>query len=158
MDTFLIIAGILLLLASFAGSVLPFLPGPPLAYISLVLLQLTGAHPFSTLFLVAWAVVIVGVTVMDYYIPIWGTKRFGGTKGGTWGATIGLVAGMIFMSAIGIIDGPFLGAFVGELINKQDISKALRSAIGSFAGLLAGTLMKLAICLIITFYFIRAVV
>jgi uncharacterized protein len=158
MDTFLIIAGISLLLASFAGSVLPFLPGPPLAYISLVLLQLTGAHPFSTLFLVVWAVVIVFVVAMDYYIPIWGTKRFGGTKGGSWGATIGLVVGLIFMPAIGIIVGPFLGAFVGELINGQDARKALRSAIGSFAGFLAGTLMKLAICFIITYYFIRAVV
>ncbi len=157
MDTFLIIAGILLLIGGVAGSILPFLPGPPLAYISLILLQLTGRHPFSTAFLVAWAIVVVLVALLDYLIPIWGTKKLGGTKGGMRGATIGLIIGL-FVPPWGFVIGPFVGAFVGEIINRQDSHTALRSAFGSFIGFLAGTVVKVVLCLLMAFYFIKELI
>lgn len=157
MDTFLIITAIILLLAGIAGCIVPFLPGPPLAYGSLILLQLTSRKPFSEEFLVIWALVTLAVVLADYYIPIWGTKKFGGTKAGVWGATLGLLAGLFFFPPIGIIAGPFLGAFLGELINNsRDSSKAFRSALGSFIGFVAGTLMKLGVSLVMGFYLIRA--
>ena len=31
----------------------------------------------------------VVVTILDYVVPIWGTKRFGGSKYGMRGATVG---------------------------------------------------------------------
>ncbi|MTK52202.1 DUF456 domain-containing protein [Paludibacter sp.] len=157
MDTILIIIGILLLLGSFAGSILPFLPGPPLAYISLILLQLTNRHPFPVTFLVAWAVVTAAVVVLEYMIPIWGTKKFGGTKGGTRGATVGLIVGL-FIPPWGFVIGPFVGAFIGELMNRQDSQKAFRSAIGSFIGFLAGTVVKIVLCLVMAFYFVKEVI
>ena len=156
MDTFLIVIAIILLLAGIAGCIAPFLPGPPLAYGSLLLMQLTTRKPFSEEFLVIWAIVTLAVVLADYYIPIWGTKKFGGTKAGVWGATIGLVAGIFFFPPFGIIVGPFLGALVGELINNQDSNKAFRSAFGSFIGFVAGTLMKLGVTLVMGFYFFRA--
>ncbi|HPT14825.1 MAG TPA: DUF456 domain-containing protein [Bacteroidales bacterium] len=158
MDTFLIIAAIILLLIGVAGCILPFLPGPPLAYGSLILLQLTSKKPFTEEFLVIWAVVTLAVVLADYYIPIWGTKKFGGTKAGVWGATIGLVAGLFFFPPFGIIVGPFVGALAGELINNsQDTNKAFRSAFGSFIGFIAGTVMKLGVSLVMGYYLIRAV-
>ncbi|MBK7174880.1 MAG: DUF456 domain-containing protein [Bacteroidales bacterium] len=158
MDITLIIIGSILLLAGLAGCLLPVLPGPPLAYGSLLLLQFTEKEPFSVNFLVIWAIVTTIVVLADYYIPIWGTKRFGGTKGGTWGATIGLVLGLFLFPPFGIIIGPFVGAYLGELINGQDNKLALRSAIGSFIGFLAGTMMKLGVVIIMGFYFIRALI
>ena len=103
MDIFLIITGIIFLLAGIAGCIIPFLPGPPLAYGSLILLQLSSYQPFSEKFLVIWAIVTLAIVTADYYIPVWGTKKFGGTKGGVWGATIGLIIGMFFFltSALG---------------------------------------------------------
>jgi len=157
MDTFLIIAGILLLLLGIAGCFLPVIPGPPLSYGSLILLQLTSLAPFTVNFLVIWALVTIAVVLADYYIPIWGTKKFGGTKGGTWGATIGLILGLFFFPPFGIIIGPFVGAYLGELINGQDNHKAFRSAVGSFIGFVAGTLMKLGISGVMAFYFFRAI-
>ena len=154
MDTVLIIIGVILLVCGIIGCIVPFLPGPPLAYCSLILLQFTHFQPFSVTFLIVWAIVVSIVVLLDYYIPIWGTKRFGGTKGGTWGAAIGLLLG-IFLSPAGILIGPFLGAFVGEIINRQDTSTAFRSAIGAFAGFLAGTFMKLIICGTLAFYFVK---
>jgi uncharacterized protein YqgC (DUF456 family) len=158
MDIALIIIGSILLLAGLVGCLLPVLPGPPLAYVSLLILQFTDKEPFSVNFLVIWAVVTTIIVLADYYIPIWGTKRFGGTKGGTWGATIGLVLGLFLFPPFGIIIGPFAGAYIGELINGQDNNLALRSAVGSFIGFLAGTVMKLGIVIVMGFYFIRALI
>jgi hypothetical protein len=156
MDTLLIVSGIILLLGGIAGCIVPFLPGPPLAYGSLILLQISSYKPFSVEFLGIWAVVTAAVVLVDYYIPIWGTKKFGGTKGGVWGATIGLIVGIFFFPPLGLLVGPFIGAYVGELLNNQDSTKALRSAFGSFIGFAAGTVMKLAISIVMGYYFFSA--
>jgi hypothetical protein len=156
MDIFLVVSGIILLLGGIAGCIIPFLPGPPLAYGSLILLQVSSYRPYTAEFLIGWALVTGVVLIADYYIPIWGTKKFGGTKGGVWGATIGLLIGMFFFPPAGLIVGPFIGAFAGEMINNQNSSKALRSAIGSFIGFVAGTLMKLAVSVIMGYYFFAA--
>lgn len=157
MDIFLIILGIILLVTGIVGCIIPFLPGPPLVYASLILLQLSTLKPFEPQFLIVWAVLTSAVLLADYFIPIWGTKKFGGTKGGTWGATIGLFIGMFVFPPFGIILGPFVGAFIGEMLNNQDTTKALKSAIGSFIGFVTGTLMKLGISAVMAFYFFRAI-
>jgi len=156
MDTFLIIAGIVLLLSGIAGCLIPFLPGPPLAYASLILLQLSSYKPYTGNFLIIWALVTALVLLADYYIPIWGTKKFGGTKSGVWGATIGLIAGIFVFPPFGLMIGPFLGAFAGEMLNKQGSEKAFRSAFGSFIGFVTGTLMKLGISIVMGYYFFAA--
>ena len=156
MDIVLIVLGVITLIGGIIGCVAPFPPGPPLAYCSLILLQFTKFHPFSITFLVVWAIVVLFVTVLDYYVPIWGTKKFGGTKSGTWGATIGLLVGMFF-PPIGILAGPFLGAFVGEILNRQNYRIAFRSAIGAFIGFLTGTFMKLIVCGVMAFYFVKGI-
>ncbi|MBM3404158.1 MAG: DUF456 domain-containing protein [Bacteroidetes bacterium] len=154
MDAILIILGIVAILAGLAGSVLPVLPGPPLAYISLILLQFTSFKPFSVKFLVLWGGVTVAVTILDYVVPVYGTKVFGGTSKGMWGATIGLIIGIFFLPPFGMIVGPFLGALVGEMLAGAQSDKALKAAFGSFLGFLAGTLMKLALCIIFAIFFI----
>ena len=154
MDIVLIVLGVILLLGGIAGCVLLFPPGPPLAYCSLILLQFTRFHPFSPTFLIVWAIIVLIVVLLDYYVPIWGTKRFNGTKGGTRGAMIGLITG-VFFPPLGILLGPFLGAFAGEILNRQNPQTALRSATGAFIGFLAGTFMKLVVCGILAFYFVK---
>ena len=47
------------------------------------------------------------VTVLDYLIPVVGTRRFGGTKYGIWGCVIGMLAGAIFFPPFGLILGGF---------------------------------------------------
>lgn len=143
MDTLLITLGIVLLLAGLAGAVLPVLPGPPLSFLALVVLHFTSRQPFTTDFLIFWGIVAVVVTVLDYWVPVYGTKKFGGTKRGATGSAIGLVIGIAFIGPLGTLIGPFLGAFIGELTTGSDSRVALRAAIGSFLGLLAGTVMKI---------------
>lgn len=157
MDILLIILGAICLLTGIIGCVLPVLPGVPLAYVGILLLQLTERVQFSWQFLVIWAVVVVVVQALDYFVPAWGTKRFGGSKWGVWGSTIGMLIGLFF-GVWGIILGPFIGAVVFELIDGKNTHAALRAGWGSFVGLMTGTILKLICCGLMTYYFIAALV
>jgi uncharacterized protein YqgC (DUF456 family) len=156
MDTLWLILGIILVLGGLAGCILPFLPGPPLGYAALLLLQLRTDPPFSTTFLVTWGIVAAAVTLLDYVIPIYGTRKFGGTSYGIWGCTIGLIIGLWF-GPLGIILGPFIGAFVGEMIASNNSGLAFKAALGSFIGFLFGTLLKLVVCLVMAYYFVTGI-
>jgi len=155
MDAVLITLGILFMIGGIVGGVLPVLPGPPLSYIGLLLLHFTERYQFSTRFLVIWAIITVAVYALDYIIPAWGTKRFGGSKRGVWGSVIGLVVGLFFFPPFGIIIGPFLGAVIGELTSGKDSGSALKSGFGSFVGFLTGTLLKLITSGIMMYWFFK---
>ncbi|HEX6982986.1 MAG TPA: DUF456 domain-containing protein [Balneolaceae bacterium] len=152
METVLIIIGIGCIVTGFLGSLLPVLPGPPLSYVGLVLLQFAEA-PFSLQFLIIWALIVAVIVALDYIIPAWGTKKFGGSPYGVWGSVIGLIAGIFFFPPFGMILGPLIGAFAGELIAGKTSDKAIRSALGSFAGFLMGTILKVIASGVIGYYF-----
>ena len=147
--------GLVCLVIGLLGSFLPVLPGPPLAFVALLLQQLRDPAPFGTTFLLICLGVTVLVTVLDYVVPAYGTKKFGGTKYGVWGSTIGLVVG-IFAGPLGIILGPFIGALIGELMANQSSDKAFRAALGSFIGFLVGTVMKLIVCAVMGWYLVAS--
>lgn len=157
MDYLLLALAIIFIITGIAGCLLPVLPGPPLSYLGLVLLHLTRfAEINRNLFIILGAVAVV-VTVIDYVVPIWGTRQFGGSKYGMRGATVGLIIGL-FLGPPGIIAGPFIGAVVGELIFKDDFKYAIKAGFGSLLGFLTGVGLKLAASLLITFYFVKALI
>jgi len=133
------ILGGLLILIGIAGCFLPVLPGPPLAFIGLWIQQLKEPNPFTSKFLWIWLGITLLVTVIDYWAPVYATKRFGGSKAGIWGCMIGLLLGF-WMGPFGIIIGPLAGAFIGEIMNNKDSAQAIRAAFGSFIGFLLSTL------------------
>ena len=157
MDYFLLAIAIVLMIAGIAGCLLPVLPGPPLSYLGLVVLHFTRFADISRNLFIILAIVAIVVTVIDYVVPIWGTRRFGGSKYGMRGATVGLIIGL-FLGPFGIIIGPFIGAVVGELLFKDDIKYALKAGFGSLLGFLTGVGLKLAASLLITFYFVKALI
>lgn len=156
MDYFWIILGIILVLVGLLGSLLPILPGPPVAYVGLLLQQLREEEPFSTKFLLIWAGVVLLTLLLDFLVPIWTTRRFGGSKYGVWGCTIGLIAGF-WMGPFGIIIGPFIGAFIGEMIAGKTSHHSFRAALGSFAGFLVGSLLKIVACCMMLYYIIGSI-
>lgn len=156
MDWLWITLGIILLLIGIAGSILPILPGPPIAYAGVLLQQLRDPNPFSARFLWIWAGIVVVSLVLDYIIPAWGTKKFGGTRYGVWGCTLGFILAF-WMGPWGIIIGPFLGAFVGEMIGGQNSKKSFRAAVGSFVGFLVGSLLKMVICFMLLYFVIKSI-
>jgi uncharacterized protein YqgC (DUF456 family) len=120
-------------------------------------LQVTSFGDFSIQFLVIAAIITVIVTVVDYILPVWGTRKWGGTRAGTIGAVVGLLVGLFF-APVGIFVGPFAGAVVGELITGRNTDTAFRAGFGSFIGFLFGTVMKVTLCLAFTFYFIKELI
>lgn len=155
-DILLLVLGFALIIVGIVGCLVPILPGPPLSFIGIMVLHLSRFAQFSSSLLITLAAITIVVTVLDYIVPVWGTKKFGGSKYGTRGSVVGLIVGLFF-APWGLIIGPFVGAFVGELIFKDDVHYALKAGFGSLLGFLTGVGLKLATSLAISFYFVREV-
>ncbi|WP_044173037.1 DUF456 domain-containing protein [Flectobacillus major] len=145
-DIILAILSIVLLLTGLAGAVLP-IPGPPLSLAGLFCLHYSKYANFDKRTLIVFTILTIAMSILDYYAPIWGTKKFGGTKFGAWGSTIGLLVGLFFIPAIGMFIGAFVGALIGELIGGTSFDRAVKAAIGSFIGLATGIVGKVLLCL-----------
>lgn len=143
LETALLALAALLALLGLLGSFLPVLPGPPLSFLALGILWFSNTHQPDTQTLGWYFAGAAAITVLDYLVPIWGAKFFGGSKNGTFGATAGLLVGL-FLGPVGIIFGPFVGALLGEMIGGRATNEAFRAAIGAFLGFLAGVALKLA--------------
>lgn len=157
MDILWIVLSCIFILAGIIGCIVPLLPGPPLAFVGLLLIQLKTNPPFSSTFLWMWAGIVLVVSILDYLVPIYGTKKFGGSKYGIWGCSIGLLVGL-WLGPIGIILGPFIGAFIGELIARKKSGDALKAATGSFLGFLLGTVLKLVVCFVMAWYYVTGLI
>ncbi len=156
MDIALVIGGLVLILVGFIGSALPVIPGPPLSWLGYLMLRWTGyvadnENYDTALWIMLFFVILV--TVLDYVVPVWGTKKWGGSRAGMIGATAGLIVGL-FLGPLGIVLGPFAGAFLGELVTGKKERDALRAGWGSFLGFLLGVGMKLMVCATLLFLFI----
>lgn len=156
MDIFLLVIAFIFLFVGIIGCIVPGLPGTPIAYAGLWIAQATDKVDFSWQMLLIWGIVVVVVSILDYVVPAWGTKRYGGTKYGVWGSTIGVFAGL-FAGPWGVIIGPLLGAIIGELLGGKETKEALRAGWGSFLGLLCGTIIKLICCGLMTVALIQAI-
>jgi len=165
MDFLLALLGLICIILGVAGSIIPGLPGPPLSYLGILLIHWTKSAQFSNKMLIIWAVIVIVVTIIDLVVPVWGTKKFGGTKAGVRGSTIGLIIGVILLPMLGIVlgpfglfgilGGPFIGAWIAERLSGQNNRQAIHAAIGSFIGFVAGTFMKLAVAVVLGFYYIK---
>ncbi len=164
MDYLLLVLSVIIMLLGFIGCLLPALPGPPLSFVGVLLIHFTKFADFTAGELLFLGLLALIVQILDYFVPAWGTRKFGGSKYGAWGSILGLIAGLFFLPAIGpfgiitILGGPFVGALIGEKIAGKDSNSALRAAFGSFIGFLAGTFMKLVCSSVITVYYVREII
>ena len=127
MDIFLIILGVLCLLAGLAGCFLPVLPGPPVSYVGLLLLHFTDKIHFS-----------------------------GGGKWGNRGCMIGTIAGLFVFPPWGVLIGPFAGAVIGELFGGKKSAEAFKAGLGAFVGFLFSVVVKVSVCGYFIYSFVAA--
>jgi hypothetical protein len=153
MDIIILIFGGLLILLGLAGSFLPIIPGPICSWLGLLVLHLTNSVPSNTTFLTFTFIIALVIFSLDALLPVWGTKKLGGSRMGAIGSGTGLLIGLFF-GPIGLVFGPFVGALTGELTQNSDLKKAVRAAFGSLMGFLAGTMIKftLAVVYLVLFF------
>ncbi len=146
--TYVLIAVVIMLaLIGLVGALVPGIAGTPFSFLALLVLSFVNGIDYSTRFLVIMGVIGAAVFTVDYVIPVWGTKKLGGSRAGVRGSTIGLILGLLvtFVFPIGFIAvllGPFIGAYIGEKSAGTEDHLAWRSAFGSFVGFLLGTGIK----------------
>jgi uncharacterized protein len=144
-DILWISLGAVFIIVGLIGCILPVIPGPPLSFFGLLLLQLKNDPPFTTEFMLIMAAITIAVTIIDYMLPVWGAKKFGAGKWGVWGSVFGLIAGFFVFPPLGIFIMPFFGALIGELLAGKKGMLALKASFGVFLGFIFGTLAKLII-------------
>ena len=156
MEWIILLIAAIVIIVGIGGCVLPVIPGPPIAFVGLLITHFTDQeYRFTIATLIIYGVLAAAITVLDFLVPAWGTKKFGGTKYGSWGSTIGLLLVVFFIPIpfvgpiLGIIIAPFLGAVIGEKIGGMETNKALKAGFGSFIGFLTGTLLKLVYCFVV---------
>lgn len=146
-----LVAGVIGLL----GVIVPVLPGTLLSFGGLVCAYFVTGSTITTTQLIVCGIVSVVVVLLDYLLPGYFTKVFGGTKSGITGATIGTFVGFIF-GIPGIILGPFFGAVIGEMVGgKTDIDRALSVGLGSLLSFLVGSGIKLIAGLYMIYHIIK---
>ena len=108
MEIVIAILAIVCAVVGIIGSVAPALPGPPLAWIGVLLMYLWGGtngdgETMSLTILLVMLGVTVLVTVLDYIVPAWFTKTTGGSRYASRGAMVGLFLGMFIPLPVGMI-------------------------------------------------------
>jgi uncharacterized protein len=146
--TLLIIIAILLSIVGIIGCFIPTLPGTPLNYIAMWLIQ-WAFHPFTLTALIIYGVLTIVILVLDYFMPVMVAKRYGATRQGIIGSMIGMVIGFFF-TPVGMILGIIAGAIIGDMIGGRSPSQATRSGIATFAGTLLSIGLKLLLSGVIT--------
>jgi uncharacterized protein len=157
MDILLITISSLLIIIGIIGSIVPIIPGPPIAFGGLLLVQFTSKYPFTAEFLILFGVLAILSAVIDNVLPIYATKKFNGSKKGVWGSAIGLIVGLFIFPPFGIIIGPMLGAFIGEIADGKTSNNAIKPAFGSFIGFLSSIFLRLALSIVMGYYFVMEV-
>jgi len=145
MDIFLLIIGLILCLSGLIGSFTPIIPGPLSSWLGILTIHCTSYIPFNNKLLITTFLIAFTIFLLDFFIPIIGLKKLGGSKNGLIGASIGIFMGLFMGGPFGLILGAFLGAFSGEFIEKTNFNTALKPALGTFIGLVVGTALKFTI-------------
>lgn len=156
MEIFIAVIGALLVIIGLLGTFIPMLPGTPVSYAGLLLLLLIPGCTLTWKFFLVWGIIVLVLQILNYFIPIWGVNKFGGTKYGQWGSVLGVIVGL-FAGPLGIIVGPFVGAVIGELIAGTNFSDSLRAGFGSFLGTFIGMVLGIIVAAILMFYYFKEV-
>lgn len=156
MEILIVVLGAICVLVGLIGTFIPMLPGTPISYIGLLLLLLIPGCTLTWKFFLFWGIIVVVLQVINYFIPIWGVNKFGGTKYGQWGSVIGVIVGLFF-PPLGIFLGPFVGAVIGELIGGMNIGDSLKAGFGSFVGTFVGMVLGIVVASFLMFYYFKEV-
>lgn len=142
MTYFLLVISIILIITGIVASFVPIIPGPITGWFGLFALSQIHDFYISNTLLIITFIVAITIFIVDYFVPIIGSKYFGGSKYGVIGTSIGLLVGLFSPIPFGIIIGAFLGALIGEYFGGKNLSEAIKPAIGSLVGIISSSIIK----------------
>jgi len=145
------------MLIGLIGCIIPALPGPPISFLGLLVFHFFSSFSLEIDILWLLSVIVVAITFLDYWLQVYGVKKFGGGRKAINGTILGLVLGLLPpFFPFGVIIGPFIGAFLGAKMEaKEDTNRAIKIALGALAGFLGGTVLKFALSIYITILFVN---
>ena len=135
----------LIVAVSAVGSILPVIPGPPIAYGAFLLMDWATGWSYSMADHALALFAILAVTVLDFIVPALGAKKFGASKAGVRMSVVGMIVGLIWFPPFGLFLGGAVGALVGELMAGKRDRAAFKAAFGVLIGTVAGTVLKMAV-------------
>ena len=149
MEIFILIGVGCLLLLGVIGSIIPILPGPLLSYIALLfyhffIIRIEGDS------LISMGIAVVVISILDYFLQIYGVKQAGGGKYAIRGSVVGILLGVFLFPPFGILIGAFIGAFIGAKIEMENNS--LKIAFGALWGFIIGTILKLCFSIYVVYF------
>lgn len=154
-STLLIIIGLVISLIGLIGCIIPALPGPPLSFLSLVILEFAIDGAFTIEFFYLWGGITIAVVLLDYILPILGAKVYKASSYGIWGSIFGMIVGIIFFPPFGMILGLFAGAVLGEVIAGKKELEALKVGGATFLASMIMIFIKLAVSGVMLYYFVK---
>ena len=140
--------------AGLAGSLLPFVPGPPLIFAgALVYAFATNWTPIGGGRLAILGALTVLAYVLGHLAAAMGAKRFGGSWWAVGGAVVGAVVG-VFFGPLGLLFGPAIGAVTGEFMRSGNLEESTRSGLGALVGLAVGIVATLGVAIVMVALFL----
>lgn len=142
---------IALIVAGFAGTIVPAIPGLPMIAVAAWLIALTDNYET-----VGWGTIgflsvlaIIGI-VVDSLAQTVGAQKAGASKEGIIGSVIGTFVGMFMGGLIGLLVMPLVGAAIGEFYAKRDLIHAGKVGVATWIGMIVGTVIKIALACTMT--------
>jgi uncharacterized protein YqgC (DUF456 family) len=155
-DIILLTIGLIIAIIGLIGCIVPAIPGPPLNFISLIVLEFVVGGAYSLTFYIVWGIITVATIILDYVFPVWSAKIYKVSNAGIWGSVIGMIVGILFFPPFGMMAGLILGAVIGELMSGKKSQDALKAGMVTFISTLLMIIFKFAVSGIMTYYFIKS--
>jgi len=140
----ILVVCLILVALGLLGSVIPGMPGTPLYLLAMLMARFMADVQMSNLELLVIFILVAATFAVDIFLPMWTTKKFGGTKAGVYGSIVGLLAGLFLPIPIpgASIICMFFGAIIGEVIAGQNNEVAVKSGMGNLIGFIIATTVK----------------
>ena len=152
----MIVFGALSLAAGAVASIAFVLPGPPLVFLSLVLISAATGRDANVAFLVTMGIIATGISVTNHLIPTL-RNSLGEARPAILGCLAGMFFGMGFIPPFGLVIGAFAGAVVGDLVFDRNRKLAMAVDWGPFLGSSLGVTLNLCYAGISGYFFVRSI-
>jgi uncharacterized protein len=142
MEPFLLVLGVLIIVAGIVSLALPLVPGVAIIFLGIVVVawadDFTRIGPVMLGALLALTLVAM---VADNVAGMFGAKRAGASGWGVFGAGVGALVGLPF-GLPGVILGPAIGALAFEYMKNPDLARAGKAGLGGLFGFVLAVVAK----------------